>query len=137
MSLADAVAVQPFWVRTWVIILVLGAYFLPVSFLIWKQSRVAGVLTLGASILAAYGVSWMYDQLGYVKLLGLAHVVFWTPLAVYLWRLVRREDMPIWPRGLMSVSLAIIVISLAFDYVDVGRWVLGEREALAGTLALE
>ena len=69
----------------------------------------------------------MYEQMGYVRLLGLPHVILWTPLAVYLFRQVRRPDMPQWPARLMSVTLVVILISLAFDYVDVIRWMLGER----------
>ncbi|UWQ96988.1 hypothetical protein K3728_07160 [Rhodobacteraceae bacterium M385] len=135
MTFNEAMALQPMWVQIWLNILLLGAFILPLSFLIWKQSRMAGIVTLVVSVLAALGVSWMYGQMGYVKLLGLPHVILWLPLAVYLWRQIRRTDMPQWPRRLMSVTLAIIVISLAFDIVDVARWVLGEREAQAGTLA--
>lgn len=137
MTFAEAMALQPQWVQIWLNVLLLGAFILPLSFLIWRQSRVAGIVTLMASVLAAVSITWMYGQLGYVKLLGLPHIVLWTPLAIYLWRQIRRADMPAWPRRLMSVSLAIIVISLMFDYVDVARWVLGEREPVAGTLAAE
>lgn len=137
MTFNEAMALQPMWVQIWLNVLLLGAFVLPLSFLFWRQSRIAGVVTLGAALLAAFAIMWMYDQMGYVKLLGLPHVILWTPVAVYLWRQIRRADMPAWPRRLMSISLMIIAISLAFDYVDVARWVLGEREAMAGTLAAE
>ncbi len=134
MSFAEAMALQPTWVQIWLNVLLLGAFILPLSFLIWRASRIAGVLTLAASLLSAVSINWMYGQMGYVKLLGLPHIVFWTPLAIYLWRQIRRPDMPVWPRRLMSVTLVVIAISLAFDYVDVARWLLGERDAVAGTL---
>ncbi len=134
MSFAEAMALQPTWVQIWLNVLLLGAFILPLSFLIWRASRIAGVLTLAASLLSAVSINWMYGQMGYVKLLGLPHIVFWTPLAIYLWRQIRRPDMPVWPRRLMSVTLVVITISLAFDYVDVARWLLGERDAVAGTL---
>jgi len=34
--------------------------------------------------------------------------------------------MPAWPRRIMMVVLATILISLAFDYTDVIRYFLGE-----------
>lgn len=137
MTFNEAMALQPMWVQIWLNVLLVGAFILPLSFLIWRQSRLAGVVTLAGALIAAVAIMWMYGQLGYVKLLGLPHVILWTPVSVYLWRQIRRQDMPAWPRRLMSVSLAIIVISLAFDYVDVARWVLGERAAMAGTLPAE
>lgn len=137
MTLNEAMALQPMWVQIWLNVLFLGAFVLPLGFLVWRQSRMAGALTLAASVLAGLAITWMYGQMGYVKLLGLPHIVFWTPLAVYLWRQIRRPDMPAWPRRLMGVTLAVIVISLMFDYVDVARWILGERVPMAGTLAGE
>ncbi len=134
MSFAEAMALQPTWVQIWLNVLLVGAFILPLSFLIWRASRMAGVLTLAASLLSGVSINWMYGQMGYVKLLGLPHIVFWTPLAIYLWRQIRHPDMPVWPRRLMSVTLVVIAISLAFDYVDVARWLLGERDAVAGTL---
>jgi hypothetical protein len=42
---------------------------------------------------------WLYDRMGYVKLLGLPHIVVWTPLAIYLVVLLRRDDLPMWLNG--------------------------------------
>lgn len=137
MTFNEAMALQPMWVQIWLNVLLLGVFVLPLGFLFWRQSRIAGVVTIAASLIAAFAIMWMYDQLGYVKLLGLPHVILWTPVALYLWRQIRRADMPAWPRRLMSISLAIMAISLAFDYVDVARWVLGERVAMSGTLPVE
>lgn len=137
MTFGEAIALQPVWVQFWLNILGVGAFIVPVSFLIWRQSRIAGIVTLVTVMLAGGAIFWMYSQMGYVRLLGLPHVVLWTPLAVYLWRQIRRADMPVWPRRLMGATLAVIVVSLVFDYVDVARWVLGEREAVAGTFRVE
>ena len=127
MSFQEAIAQQPAWVFWWLNWMAVGVFVLPLSLLIWRQSRIVGVVTLLAVFLAAVIINLMYDAMGYVKLLGLAHIIFWTPLIFYLFRNVRREDMPIWPRRILIVILATILISLAFDYVDVLRWLLGER----------
>jgi len=69
----------------------------------------------------------LYDAVGFVRLLGLPHIVVWTPLAAYLvWRL-RQRDLPAAPRIVTVVFTASICLSLAFDYVDVARWLMGER----------
>ena len=130
MTLDQAIALQPLWVQYWLYVVILGIVVLPLTLLIWKQTRLTALITVAASILAGVGVSKLYDQLGYVKLLGLPHVILWTPLVWYLWRQIRREDMPEWPRQIMLVVLAVFVVSLVFDYVDVARYVSGERAAI-------
>jgi asparagine N-glycosylation enzyme membrane subunit Stt3 len=121
MTLSEAIAQQPLWVQCWLYVLVFCIVILPLTLLIWKQTRVTAVVTIAASILAGIGVSRLYDHLGYVKLLGLPHIVLWTPLVLYLWRQIKREDVSKWPRRIMMVITAIFVISLSFDYVDAVR----------------
>jgi hypothetical protein len=127
MTLAQSIATQPLWVQYWLYILVFSIVALPIALLIWKQTRLTAVITIAASIIAGLGVSWIYDRLGYVKLLGFPHIILWTPLVWYLWQQTKRADMPIWPLRIMMVIMAMFVLSLVFDYVDVARYVLGER----------
>ncbi len=131
MTLEQAIALQPQWVGYWLYWLTFGGFFLPLTLLIWKQTRLAAVLAVAAVVAGAIGVSWLYNQMGYVKLLGLPHIIFWTPLAVYFYKLIRREDLPLWPRRILIVVLATILISLVFDYTDVLRYFAGERTPLA------
>ena len=130
MTLEEAMALQPQWVVIWVYVLVAGAFVAPVVLLIWKASRKAGIITLIASLLAGYGVHMMFDAMGYVKLLGLPHLILWVPIVVFLMAQQARGDMPNWPRRIIWFIIAIICISLAFDFIDVVRWVLGERAPL-------
>lgn len=127
MTLQEAIALQPAWVGYWLKWLFFGAYVLPLALLIWRQSRIAAIASIAAAIAGAFGTEWLYDNMGYVKLLGLPHIIVWTPLAIYLWSQIRRTDMPKWPRWIMIVVLVSISISLAFDYADVLRYWLGER----------
>jgi hypothetical protein len=129
MTLAQSIAQQPQWVQYWLYILIFGIVALPLTLLIWKQTRLTAVITIAASVIAGLGVSSLYDQLGYVKLLGLPHIILWTPLALYLYGQIKREDMPAWPKRIMMVVLAVFVVSLVFDYVDVVRYVLGDTGA--------
>jgi uncharacterized membrane protein YeaQ/YmgE (transglycosylase-associated protein family) len=133
MTFEDALALQPAWVNYWLYWLMFGAIILPLALLIWRQTRMASIAAIVAGVVAGFGVNWLYGQLGYVKLLGLPHIVVWTPLAAYLIVLLKRADIPKWPRRIMMVVLATILVSLAFDYADVVRYLLGERTATAGT----
>jgi hypothetical protein len=126
MTLSEAIAQQPQWIQYWLYVLVFSILVLPLSLLIWKQTRLTAIITIAASFIAGLGVSWIYDKLGYVKLLGLPHIILWTPLAVYLYGQIRRQDMPIWPKRIMVVVLAMFAVSLVFDYADVARYILGE-----------
>jgi hypothetical protein len=129
MTFNEAVEQQPLWVQYWLYVLIFGILVFPLALLIWKQTRLTAVITVATSIIAGFGVSMLYDKLGYVKLLSLPHIILWTPLAYYLFRQINRNDMPMWPRRIMMAVLAIFVVSLLFDYVDVVRYVLGERAA--------
>lgn len=127
MTLIEAIAQQPQWVQLWVNILLVVGFILPLALLIWPQSRVAGMLTALGSVIAGTLVDWIYGALGYVKLLGLPHIVIWVPVVVFLLAQIRREDMPVWPKRIMSLIAATLIISLAFDIVDVLRYILGNR----------
>ena len=130
MTLEEAMALQPEWVMMWVYVLVAGAFVAPVVLLIWKASRKAGIITLVASLLAGFGVQMMFDAMGYVKLLGLPHLILWVPIVVFLMAQQARGDMTNWPRRIIWFIIAIICISLVFDFIDVARWILGERAPL-------
>ena len=131
MTMEEAIAQQPMWIGVWLNWLFFGAFILPLALLIWRQSRLVAVITIAAGILGALSVYWLYERFGYVKLLGLPHVILWTPLALYLFRQIKRPEMPNWPRRIMWVILITILVSLAFDYVDVIRYILGNRTPLA------
>jgi hypothetical protein len=125
MTLTEAIALQPAWVGIWLNVLLGGAFVLPLTLFIWRRTRIVAAVILAANVFGALGVEWMYSQMGYVKLLGLPHILFWTPLAIYLVTKITEAGMPVWPRRIMMLVLATIVISLAFDYADAIRYFLG------------
>lgn len=133
MTLEEAIALQPQWVRLWLNVLLVGAFVLPLALLVWRQTRLAALLTVASSVAAGFGVTWLYGQLGYVKLLGLPHILLWTPLMIYLVALLRRPGLPRAPRLILAAVTATIAVSLAFDYVDSARYLMGERMPAPGT----
>ena len=132
MTFEQALAAQPAWVGIWVTWLGFGAFVLPLALLIWKETRITAVITVVASVLAGFGVMQLFERMGYVKLLGLPHIILWLPLCFYLWKQISRSEIRPWPKRIIWVVLVTIGISLAFDIADAARYVLGEREAFAG-----
>ena len=127
MTFNEAMALQPTWVQLWLNILFLGAFVLPLALVIWRETRVAGIVTVLASVAAAVSINAMYAQMGYVKLLGLPHLIFWGPVVVDLWRVQGKDHVRTWPRRSIWVIVTLICLSLVLDVVDVARWLLGER----------
>ena len=131
MTFQEAIAQQPQWVQLWLNVLLLGAFILPAVLLIWRSTRVAGIVILIVSLTAAFGVIWLYDRVGYTKMLGLPHVLLWTPLVIYLIGQFRTVAIPQLPKILLGCVIGTLLISLAFDYTDLIRYYLGDRTPTA------
>lgn len=118
----------PLHLKVWLLYLSTVAVMLPLVMSPWvREARIVTLFQLGNAVLGTIlGLTF-----GLVRLTGLAHVVFWTPAVVYLWG--RRQHHPskstlgVWLR----ITLATMIISLVFDYVDVARYLLGDRERMA------
>lgn len=80
----------------------------------WEARVVIGVFLLNAAFMAL-----LYEQMGYGKHLGLAHVVFWTPLV--LWLVMRFDTIRARSTAFAAYVLVLIAtntISLGLDYAD-------------------
>ena|SRR5258708_6321604 len=80
----------------------------------------------------ALTMSAMFAVVGYVRLLGLSHVLWWTPMFVLLWR--RRAELSRTVLGDAQFVWLLLLcvsdgVSLAIDYVDVIRYIAGDRLA--------
>jgi len=122
--LTDMNTNSPTWVIIWVNAMVFVlALAIPFSF----SYREARWILLGA-ILGMLGTVGAYALFGYTRLLGLGHILFWTPTLIYMitvrgWRTYEKT---LFSRWLITAAI-VIGISLAFDVVDLLRWILGER----------
>ena len=74
------VAAQPQWIQIWLNILV-GVLALSIPFAFVRREAVWTLLGL---IAGGSAVMFLYSQFGYERILGLGHVIFWTPLLIYL-----------------------------------------------------
>lgn len=113
---------QPLWVQVWVAWLGL-VNFASVAFLQRKEGRV--VLAVFAANMIC--MSALFALNGFNRLLGLSHVLWWTPLLVYLVLRLKQtsSDSPFdkWMRILVATN----ALSLVLDYSDVVRFLLGDR----------
>lgn len=130
MSLSEAIGTQAIWIQIWVGWLAVFNLGTLAALLIKSQTRRHGVV-IGAAFIANYLLmNWLYGQFGYVRLLGLSHVLIWTPLALYLAVALRGDTITGWVRSLTQVFVLSMIISLGFDYVDVARWIMGARGSM-------
>jgi len=112
---------EPFWLQAWIawLVLVNSASILFVR-------RAEGRFALLAWIASAVTMGLLFETFGYTRILGLAHLIWWTPLVIWLFR--RRAGFGEgafggWARWLLVTN----AVSLAIDTVDVARWVFGDR----------
>ncbi len=131
-TLNQAIAAEPLWLQGWVLLLVL-ANLLAIFFVVRREDgrwrvRPEPIAILASFFAAGAFMGWLYEQVGYVRLLGLAHLVFWGP--VWVWVLTRRRE--IGSQGAFGkylvCYLVIAGISLVIDVVDVVRYLLGDGE---------
>lgn len=122
-SLNEAILMQPLWLQLWVGWLVLINIGGGLVFIRRPEAKWVLLAMIGNVIL----MNWLFAQFGYQRILGIAHVIFWTPLIVYLW--ARRQQWQVGTLGgkWLAVLFATNTVSLLIDYTDVVRYLLGER----------
>ena len=79
---------------------------------------------------AAVLMTWMYGRFGYVRLLGLPHLIFWGP--VFVWLIIRyRKGEFVSPFSIYLACYFLIAgISLVVDSIDVLRYMFGDTSPL-------
>ena len=112
---------QPAWVQIWVTWLAL----INSASIIFAFSRVEARWVLVAWVVAFTGVMTLFAIFGFERILGLGHIIAWTPLLIYLYR--RRGDIFLTHGSGIYLHLLFLTnaVSLAFDYVDLVRYFLG------------
>ena len=126
MTMFEHMLSQPVWVATWIGIMV-GIHIAAIPFAFKDRRPRIMVIVM---ILNAIFMSALFNRYGYTRILGLSHVIFWTPLLAYLWKTRNANPDRIRLRRFNRFSMAVIFISLIIDYVDVIRYVLGDRAVI-------
>ena len=133
-SLNAAIATESAWLQGWVAVLII-VNLASILFVVWRDAghwrvRLEPLAILMSFFVASASMGWIYEQFGYVRLLGLAHLVFWGP--VFGWILYRRAEIGTTsPFGKYAhVYLVIAGISLVIDSIDVLRYLVGDGQLL-------
>ena len=95
-----------------------------------KATRLDAVIVFLTNLAMFVGMAWIYEQMGYVRLMGIVHVILWTPLFIYLFLRAKNGEMPLLCRLIIWMFVGTLAVSLVFDYTDAVRYLLGERESM-------
>ena len=134
-DLNAAIATEPTWLQLWVLLLVI-TNLAAILFVVNRQDgklrpRIEALAIVASFIASGVMMTWLYSVVGYVRLLGLAHLVFWLP--VYIWLLIKFSKGAF--TGAFKVYLlvyfAIAGLSLIVDAVDLVRYLIGDGDLLA------
>jgi len=133
-SVIAAMRTDPIWLQAWVALLaitVLAALFFRVE----RDERGVTLRREPLAILVAFAIGgalmeWLYAQVGYVRLLGLAHLVTWGP--AWYWILGRRRTIGTESSFGKYIHTYLIVagICLVIDVIDLVRYLVGDGELL-------
>lgn len=130
ISFHDAMFSATGWILIWFYWLGMAMVVTPLALAFSKATRRDALIVLLTNIVVVVSMGWLYDQIGYVRLLGIVHVILWTPLLVYLVGRARNSEITLFFRLVIWLFVASLAVSLAFDYVDVARYLLGERASM-------
>ncbi len=130
VNFINDVLTQPVAIQLWLVWMTFAAFVGPGLLLRYVSARREGTVILASnSVLGILGVFW-YSQVGYTRILGLPHILFWIPLLTYLYPRRKNLTSPSPVYGITTLLVLTIVVSLAFDFTDVIRYMLGERASL-------
>ena len=122
MGLIGELLQQPWWLLIWLTWL---GFVNVASIAFWSEVEARWVLSafVGAFLL----MTALYELNGFNRFLGLGHVVFWTPLMFYLYQRLSNVIGPRLFETWLRILLATNGVSLVIDYVDVLRYLMGDR----------
>lgn len=122
-DMMSLIAREPLWLKSWVYWMI---FINSISiFFAFTRNEAHWVLTAWLANLLT--MPMLFDAVGYVRLLGLPHIVFWTPLVIYLW-MKRRSFSGTWAGRYLWVVMATNGASLVIDYIDVARYLAGDGD---------
>jgi hypothetical protein len=122
MGLIGELLQQPWWLVIWLAWL---AFVNLASVAFWREIEARWVM--GAFVGAFLLMTALYELNGFNRFLGLGHIVFWTPLLFYLYQRLTNVIGPRLFETWLRVLLATNGLSLVIDYVDVLRYLMGDR----------
>lgn len=120
-DLIEQIAQGPQWVYWWTRVIDASNWLLLPFAIVDVRARWA-LLAWGVNIILILS---LYNAFGYTRILGLSHILVWTPLLVYLFKHRQPLIAESWPGRYLYWLMGVIFVSLLFDYVDVARYLMG------------
>ena len=109
------VAALPMWVQYWMYWMMAVLFAAPLIFVFTRVEARWLVLAMVATVVSTMALGM---AVGWNKLWGVTHLVFWTPVVVYYikrWPVVeKRSVFGVW----FVLALATMIVSLVFDAKD-------------------
>ena len=113
----------PIWLRVWLVLL-MGTNMLGIVFLI----TIEGQMTLALIPFVGPPMTYLYKKYGYVKLLGLAHIIPWSGLVYWIvsYRLALADEDSFhykWMKTLATFNTISLILDVkdVFEYVVLGK----------------
>lgn len=144
MNIVESWKSMKLWIKVW--LFYLNAIFIFSIFFIGTHESITWILLTYISS-GPYLMVFIIPSNGLSRVLGLAHIVPWTPLCLYLILLMFYPDKlyldtdeqitssPLF--AYLIVLLVSVLACLSFDYYDVYRWFKGERYILGSKEAAD
>jgi hypothetical protein len=112
---------KPWW--AWVGLLMVANMVMPFFFLGSPEA-----LAVLVAFLVAGGIQMaIFHTKGFVRLLGIGHIIPWVPLLLWLWARLEAIDMGTALGRWIVVVIVLDGVSLLIDLVDVFRYLAGDR----------
>ena len=123
MTLADMIAQENALIQSWILWLTFINLLSVVFIIAHHEAR----WILGVFLANMVFMGLLYQLFGYVRLLGLSHIIFWTPLVIYLLLKMPQRRLKNASGVYLVLLLASNSLSLIFDYRDFFLWLGGDR----------
>jgi len=124
----DVMTRSPEWVLIWLQVLV-GTLSVSILFGLFRHEARA---ILFGTLMGMAMVIVIYGQFGFSRILGVGHILFWTPTLFYMISLQGTAAVAkTWFGRWLWLAIAVMGASLVLDYSDLIRYMLGERDVIS------
>ena len=115
----------PLWVQAFMILLVGANMVSPLFFWAHFEAKVVfGVF------MASFGTMVLLTSIfGFVRLLGISHIL-WIPMISFLWPVLAEHAAETYFGLWFRILIGLNTLSLAFDALDVTRYIRGDRQEM-------
>ena len=126
----DLTTISPEWMLIgWQVFF--GVMAVALIFALWRPEARA---ILVGTVMGVAMVLVIYAQFGYSRIIGVGHILFWTPTLFYMVSLLGTGPVvKTWFGRWLWLAILVMAVALSLDYFDLGRYLFGDRQILTAT----